>query len=123
MSVKYQVLSQKTAFICVVKELGDAQKQEFSDKGQVKEIVPQIQSQDYLVVLIDVDALGLEAFELAREIRVSDSEIPIVGVTDVADLHVMYKAIDNGMNVCVQRAELLETLNFYKGKTTQKEVA
>jgi hypothetical protein len=47
LSIVNQVLSIKTAFICVVEEAGDAQKQEVADKGQLKVIVPQLVSQDY----------------------------------------------------------------------------
>ncbi|MBI1306860.1 MAG: response regulator [Bacteroidetes bacterium] len=89
----------------------------------IKSAATRMGTSNYLAILIDIDALGLEAFDLAREIRMSDSEIPIVGVTDVADLHIMYKAIDNGMNVCIQRSELLETLSFYKERNKVKEVA
>jgi hypothetical protein len=35
-SVKHQILSEFTAFICVEKELVDGQYQEFKDKGKVK---------------------------------------------------------------------------------------
>jgi hypothetical protein len=47
LSISNQVLSTKTAFICVVDEASDAKKQEVVDKGQQKVIVPQLLSQDY----------------------------------------------------------------------------
>jgi hypothetical protein len=47
LSITNQVLSTKTAFICVVDEANDAKKQEVVDKGQQKAIVPQLLSQDY----------------------------------------------------------------------------
>ncbi len=47
LSIANQVLSTKTAFICVVEEGGDSKRQELADKGQQKVIVPQLLSQDY----------------------------------------------------------------------------
>ena len=45
-SVKHQVLSQYTSFLCIGKELIDGQFQEYVDKGVEDVTVPKIESED-----------------------------------------------------------------------------
>ena len=49
-SVKHQVLSQFTSFLCIGKELVDGKYQEYLDKGKEEVVVPQTQRKDAEVV-------------------------------------------------------------------------
>ncbi|MCB0734224.1 MAG: response regulator [Flavobacteriales bacterium] len=82
-----------------------------------------IQKGSYSLILLDLDELGLNGFEVARTIRKKDPTIPIIGITDVADVNIMFKALQYGMNTCIPRTDMLETLSFYAKGPMEKNVA
>ncbi len=77
----------------------------------------------YDLILIDLDEHRNTGFDISLQIREFDSQIPIIGITDLAEIGIMFKALSHGMNYCVERTSLLETLNDCFDLRLTKDVA
>lgn len=78
---------------------------------------------NYELVIIDLDLHSQKGMELGRKLRQANGQIPIIGITDNYDLKYLFECLNHGMNTCIERTRLLETLDLTLEDSGQKQVA
>lgn len=78
---------------------------------------------NYELVIIDLDLHSQKGMELGRKLRQANGQIPIIGITDNYDLKYLFECLNHGMNTCIERTRLLETLDMTLEDSGQKQVA
>jgi CheY-like chemotaxis protein len=78
---------------------------------------------DYSMIVIDLDKFQKDGYELSMQFRELDAQIPIIGITDMAEIGIKFRAIEHGMNYCLGRTDLLEILNTCFAESGDKHAA
>lgn len=89
----------------------------------LSQVIKLFTTNNYQLVLIDVDVHKENGFLMAKQLRALDAHIPIIGISDACYSPSISKGFAYGMNYCTGRTHLLETLESKMKMSPIQDVA